>query len=457
MSDSGQFGFNFQTAAPQRTIFTVRELVGAVRTKVEREYTDIYVEGEVSNFKPGGSGHWYFTLKDGDAQLNVVLFRLQAQLLRFRPKDGMVVIARGRITVYEQRGQLQLVASVLEPRGAGALQLAFEQLKEKLAKEGLFEQSRKKPLPMLPRSIGIVTSPRGAAIQDMINILQRRHRGMNVLIFPAQVQGEHAASEVSSGIRYFNQVRKVDVIILARGGGSAEDLAAFNDESLARTIAASEIPTISAVGHETDFTISDFVADLRAPTPSAAAELVVESRERLDDRIGDRHRRLQRALDYKLLMHRKHLTELAQHGAFARMMEGIHRRQMRLEDLTVRLADRNRLMVKLYRSRVDVAVTRIRAHDVRRVLAGMRKEVDSQTARLAAFANQALLQQRGRVQTAEGKLQALSPLNILDRGYAIVFGPDGKPVKDAAQLRSGDQVRARVSKGEFTAEVKKNS
>src|SRR4051812_5541261 len=250
--DEPQLGFSFQALPPIRRIWTVRELVSAARTALEREYTDVYVEGEISNHRPAESGHLYFTLKDGDGQLRVVMFRSQARLLRFKPANGMQIIARGRVTIYEQRGELQLSAEYLEPKGAGALQVAFEQLKARLAEEGLFDQSRKKPLPMLPRSIGIVTSPRGAAVQDMLNILRRRHEGINILIFPAQVQGEAASAEVSSGVRYFNRAKNVDVIVVARGGGSVEDLAAFNEEGLARTIAGSDIPVISAIGHETD-------------------------------------------------------------------------------------------------------------------------------------------------------------------------------------------------------------
>src|SRR5689334_7912571 len=260
----------------------VRDLVAAVRTRVEREYSDIWVEGEISNFRAHDSGHLYFTLKDENAQIRAVMFRSQARLLRFRPEDGMQVVLRGRVTIYEGRGELQLSAEYLEPKGAGALQIAFEQLKAKLEAEGLFDQERKKPLPALPRCIGIVTSPQAAARRDILNILQRRHHSASVLIYPAQVQGEAAATEVSSGIRYFNRAKSVDVIIVARGGGSAEDLAAFNHEGLARVVAGSTIPIISAIGHETDFTIIDFVADLRAPTPSAAAELVIRSRQEIE-------------------------------------------------------------------------------------------------------------------------------------------------------------------------------
>src|SRR3989440_2521678 len=330
MSLEDQLGFTFGVEAPSRRIWHVADLVGAVRTTVERSYTDVWVEGEVSNFRSSESGHLYFALKDGDALLRVVMFRMQARLLRFKPDNGMQIIARGRITVYDQRGELQLSAEFLEPLGAGALQLAFEQLKNKLAQEGLFDAARGKPTPQLPRTIGIVTSPRGAALQDVLNILARRHENVGVLIYPAQVQGEAAAAEVAAGVKYFNRAKNVDVIIVARGGGSIEDLAAFNDENLARAIAASNLPVISAVGHETDFTITDFVADLRAPTPSAAAELVIESKHRMEEQVGSLAQRLARATRYRLLMGRQTLTELAQHGAFARIRAMLAQRQQRV-------------------------------------------------------------------------------------------------------------------------------
>src|SRR5690242_18596844 len=289
MSTGGQLDFTFQ-AAQERRIWRVHDLVSAVRTRLEREYTDVWVEGEISNFRPADSGHLYFTLKDESAQVRIVMFRSQARLLRFKPENGLQIIARGRVTVYDARGELQLSAEYLEPRGASALQIAFEQLKQRLAAEGLFDAARKKALPPLPRRIGIVTSPRAAALQDILNILRRRHHSAHVLIWPAQVQGEAAPSEVAAGIKFFNRAATqerfaVDVILVARGGGSMEDLAAFNDEGLARAVAASEVPVISAVGHETDFTIIDFVADLRAPTPSAAAELVIRSRQDLEERV----------------------------------------------------------------------------------------------------------------------------------------------------------------------------
>src|SRR3954469_6047219 len=331
MSTTNQLGFSFR--APERRVWTVRDLVAAVRTHIEREYSDAWVEGEISNFRAHDSGHLYFTLKDQNSQLNVVMFRSQARLLRFRPENGMQVVLRGRVTIYEDRGQLQISAEYLEPKGAGALQVAFEQLRSKLSQEGLFDSARKQPIPSLPAKIGIVTSPQAAALRDILNILQRRHHSASVLIFPAQVQGESAAADVSNGVKYFNRVKNVEVIIIARGGGSAEDLAAFNHEGLARVIAGSGIPTISAIGHETDFTIVDFVADLRAPTPSAAAELVIRSRQEIEEQADSLRLRLTRSMRYRLLMARQTLTEAAQHGAFARMMEGINQRQQRLDDL----------------------------------------------------------------------------------------------------------------------------
>src|SRR5271165_1595424 len=302
MASLDQLGFSFKP--PERRVWTVRDLVAAVRTHIEREYGDTWIEGEISNFRAHDSGHLYFTLKDRDSQLSAVMFRSQARLLRFRPDNGMQVVVRGRITIYEDRGQLQISAEYIEPKGAGALQIAFEQLKAKLEAEGLFDAARKKAIPTLPRRIGIVTSPQAAALRDILNILQRRHHSASVLIFPAQVQGETAAAEVAAGVRYFNRTRSIEVIIIARGGGSAEDLASFNDETLARIVAGSVIPVISAVGHETDFTILDFVADLRAPTPSAAAELVIRSRQEIEELAQGLEQRLQKAMRYRLLMAR---------------------------------------------------------------------------------------------------------------------------------------------------------
>jgi exodeoxyribonuclease VII large subunit len=452
MTLQDQLGFTFQ--APARRVWSVRDLMSAARTQLEREYTDIWVEGEISNFRPAESGHLYFTLKDDGAQMRVVMFRSQARLLRFRPEDGLQVTARGRVTIYEARGEMQLSAEYLEPKGAGALQIAFEQLKAKLAAEGLFDRDRKKPLPLLPRRIGIVTSPRGAAIQDILNILRRRHESLGILIYPAQVQGEAAAREITSGIRYFNRARNVDVILVARGGGSVEDLAAFNDEALARTAADSELPLISAIGHETDFTILDFVADLRAPTPSAAAELVVQSKQQLEDRLQSLQQRLSRGSRYQLLMARQRLTSLAQHGAFARMHDLITRRHQRIDDLFFRLAALCNGRLVQYRRRLEIAGARLRAQDLRYRLEAMRRELESHASALNAAARNILQQRRSRAEQLTGRLQALSPLNILERGYALVFDENGALLKDSGQTAPGEQIQARLHRGAIRAVVK---
>jgi exodeoxyribonuclease VII large subunit len=455
VGDPSQLGFEFQATPLERKIWRVAEIVSNVRTQLERNYADIWVEGEISNFRPADSGHLYFTLKDGEAQLRIVMFRMQARLLRFRPENGMAIVARGRVTMYEARGELQLQAEYLEPQGAGALQVAFEQLKAKLAAEGLFAAERKKPIPSLPRKIGVVTSPKGAAIQDILNILRRRHESVHVLIYPAQVQGEAAAGEVASGVRYFSKSKSVDVIIVARGGGSVEDLWAFNDETLARTIAASEIPVISAVGHETDFTICDFVADLRAPTPSAAAEIAIRSKQELGERVMNLRLRAARAMRYQLLASRNALTALAQQGTFARMRDLISRRGQRLDELVFRMAEAQRRHLRAYHRRLETAAARVRAHDLRTKLAGMRRDVTARASALAAVTRNLLLQRRGRLDRLSGQIQALSPVAILERGYALVFDASGKLVKDAARLSTGDAVRTWLAHGEFTSEVKK--
>ncbi len=448
-----QMGFTFRP--PERRVWKVRDLVGAVRTHIEREYSDAWVEGEISNFRAPDSGHLYFTLKDGNAQIKVVMFRSSARLLRFKPSDGLQVVVRGRVTIYEDRGELQISAEHLEPKGAGSLQLAFEQLKAKLEAEGLFAVERKKPIPTLPSRIGIVTSAQAAALRDILNILERRHRSVNVLIYPAQVQGEAASQEVSAGVRYFNQQDNVDVIIIARGGGSSEDLASFNHEGLARVVAASEIPLISAVGHETDFTIVDFVADLRAPTPSAAAELVIRSRQEIEDQAAALHERLSRAMRYRLLIRRQALTELSQHGAFVRMMELIRQRQQKIDDLSHRLEVAQRQLLQQMHRRWEAVSAAVRHYDLRLILSGMRKELESRTTSLVAVTRNVLLQHKVRSERLHTALEWLSPLAILDRGYALVFDSEGKLLKDVRAVKVGDEISTRLAHGQLRAAVTK--
>jgi exodeoxyribonuclease VII large subunit len=465
MEMSDQLGFQFRP--PERRIWTVRALVSAVRSHIEREYSDCWVEGEISNLRIPDSGHLYFTLKEETAQIRVVMFRSSARLLRFRPENGLHVTVRGRITVYEDRGELQISAEFMEPKGAGALQLAFEQLKARLQAEGLFEASRKKPIPPLPQKIGIITSLQGAALRDILNILARRHRSANVLIYPAQVQGDSAPGEVMAGLRYFHQELRhqelrhqalrrggaVEVIIIARGGGSAEDLAGFNHEGLARAVADSKIPVISAIGHETDFTIIDFVADLRAPTPSAAAELVIRSREDIEAQAEDLYRRLERGLRYRLLMARQELTERAQHGAFARMMDGIHRRQQKLDEQRFRLEKAERQLLERCHRRCENVSATVRHYDARRRLAAIRQQLRAQVANLAAITHTRLLEIRGVLDRQTASLEALSPLAILNRGYALVFDAKGRLVKDASRFKPGDELSARLARGRVRARV----
>jgi len=459
MAMSDQLGFQFRP--PERRVWTVRALVSAVRSHIEREYSDCWVEGEISNLRIPDSGHLYFTLKEESSQIRVVMFRSSAKLLRFRPENGLHVTVRGRITVYEERGELQISAEFMEPKGAGALQLAFEQLKARLQAEGLFDASRKKPIPPLPQRIGIITSPQGAALRDILNILARRHHSASVLIYPAQVQGDAAPGEVMAGLRHFNQeiqrpesrFRAVEVIIIARGGGSVEDLACFNHERLARSVANSKLPVISAIGHETDFTIVDFVADLRAPTPSAAAELVIRSRQEIEAQAEDLYRRLERAVRYRLLMARQDLTERAQHGAFARMMDGIHRRQQKADEQRFRLEKAERQLLDRFHRRCESTIAAIRHYDARRRLAAVRQGLQAQVANLAAAAHTRLLELRGALDRQTASLEALSPVAILNRGYAIVFDASGQLVKDAARLNAGEEVSARLARGRIRARV----
>src|SRR5271163_2030607 len=351
-----QLGLVFPEAkANPRRVWKVGQLVGEVRNHIEREYADVWVEGEISNFRPAPSGHMYFTLKDGDAQLPVVLFRRQALLLRFRPEDGLQILVRGRVSVYEQRGQMQLVAEFMEPVGAGSLQIAFEQLKARLQKEGLFDPSRKQPLPTFPHCIGIITSPTGAVIRDFLNVAGRRHLALQVQIYPSAVQGETAALEIAAGIAFFNQSRTVDVIVIARGGGSLEDLAPFNSEFLARAIAKSQLPVVSAVGHETDFTIADFVADLRAPTPSAAAELVVKSREEFERHIAEYQRQIAHHVRYRLSQWRHRVRDLQTHRGFRQLELVLRNRRQLLDEMANSLAIGLRLRLAMARQRLTEA------------------------------------------------------------------------------------------------------
>ena len=448
-----QLDFSFEAPLAARRIWPVRELVEHVCRQVEQEYADIWVEGEISNCRPAPSGHLYFTLKDADAQLPVVLFRRQALLLRFKAADGLHVLVRGRVSVYAQRGQLQLVGETIEPVGAGSLQLAFEQLKEKLKAEGLFEAARKRALPAYPRTVGIVTSPTGAVIRDFLNIVGRRHAGLNVMLCPAAVQGEQAPAEVESALAQLNSSGLVDLIVLARGGGSLEDLSAFNSERVARAIVASRLPVVSAIGHETDFTIADFVADLRAPTPSAAAELVTEAQHRVAERVANLASRLDRATRFQLLHARQKMDSVPQERAERRIISTLHRLSQRLDDLGFRMEASVSGLIRARQREISAFAADVLHRDPRQLLARSRERLAVGQTRIERSLERTLRRAAGRLDALDARLRSLSPLAVLDRGYALVLGSDGAVVRSINQVAKGDRVRTRLSDGEFASIV----
>jgi exodeoxyribonuclease VII large subunit len=457
-----QLDLTFEDPHQTRRIWPVRELVSQVRDLVEEQYGDIWVEGEISNYRPAPSGHLYFTLKDADAQLPIVLFRRQAMLLRFRPEDGLHVLVRGRVSVYEQRGQLQLVAETMQPVGAGSLQLAFEQLKERLKAEGLFDAARKRPLPTFPRTVGIVTSPTGAVIRDFLNIVARRHSGLSVLLVPVPVQGEQAPAEIEAAINLLNNAALhgtppstslVDLIVLARGGGSLEDLAAFNSERVARAIASSKLPVVSAIGHETDFTIADFVADLRAPTPSAAAELITEAQHIIFDRLAQQSHRLDRAARFQLLQAHQRLNRLPVSRAETRVAALLHRSAQRVDDLSQRLDSALDHAIRLRQSRTSELTASILRHDPRQALAQARERLLACRTHLDRSAERLIHTSAAGLSSLDARLHSLSPLSVLDRGYALVLNADGALVRSSAQLAAGDLLNTRLADGSFTSRV----
>ena len=450
---SAQLGLIFEEQRPVRRIWPVRELVGHVRELVEERYGDVWVEGEISNFRPAPSGHLYFTLKDADAQLPVVLFRRQAILLRFRPEDGLHVLVRGRVSVYDQRGQMQLVAETMEPVGAGSLQLAFEQLKQKLKAEGLFEADRKRPLPAFPRTVGIVTSPTGAVIRDFLNIVGRRHSGLNVLVCAAAVQGDSAVAEVESALKCLNASGLVDVIVLARGGGSLEDLSAFNSERVARAIVASKLPVLSAIGHETDFTIADFVADLRAPTPSAAAELITEAQHRIAEHLARVAARLVRAARFQLLQAQQKLNRVPVSRAEARITTIVHRLEQRLDDRTQGLAETWSNRLRRLRRRADELSAAVLRHDPRQRLAHARQHFAAGGTRLDRAMERSIHTEKSRLHALDARLHSLSPLAVLERGYALVLDERGALIRSAQRVVPGERVFTRMTDGAFTSRV----
>jgi exodeoxyribonuclease VII large subunit len=448
-----QLDLTFEAPQQARRIWPVRELVERVCEQVEQQYTDIWVEGEISNCRPAPSGHLYFTLKDADAQLPVVLFRRQSLLLRFKPEDGLHVLVRGRVSVYAQRGQLQLVGETIEPVGAGSLQLAFEQLKERLKAEGLFESARKRSLPAFPRSVGIVTSPTGAVIRDFLNITGRRHAGLHVIVCPAAVQGDQAPGEVEAALIQLNVSGLVDLIVIARGGGSLEDLSAFNSERLARAIVASKLPVVSAIGHETDFTIADFVADLRAPTPSAAAELITEAQHRIAERVETLANRVERAARFQSMHARQLLDSIPLDRAERRMTAMLYRASQRLDDLGFRMESSLSELIRARGREVADLAADVLHHEPRQMLARMQERLAVGATRLERSLERTLRRWAAQVEALDARLRALSPLAVLERGYALVQNADGAVIRTLAEVVQGGRITIRLHDGEFSSTV----
>ncbi len=439
---------------PERTVLTVSEVTERIKIVLEDTFVDLWVEGEISNLRTPSSGHTYLTLKDEQSQIRAVLFKMQRRYLRFGPKDGMLVIARGRLSLYEPRGEYQLVIDYMEPKGIGALQIAFEQLKAQLAQAGLFDPARKRPLPMLPRCIGIVTSPTGAVIRDMLQILRRRFANLHVCIYPVRVQGDGAAKEIARAIEALNGSPGIEVIIVARGGGSLEDLWAFNEESVARAIYQSRMPVISAVGHEIDFTIADFVADVRAPTPSAAAELVIPHKAEFHAEVQSLAQRLEHTMHHQLEALRARLEACQQRRVLKDPWAPLRAMEQRLDELSARLERSMRTRLRLWQDAVNAGETAI-AHLSPRKLIGMwRARLVALDQRLTAAPAGRVRRGREAVEGLTATLQALSPLAVLARGYSICQNlSDGQVIREAQTVAPGTQVDIRLWRGHLQCTV----
>jgi len=447
-----QLTFNLM---PDRKTFTVSELTGRIRDLLARNFTDIFVQGEVSNCHDAQSGHIYFTLKDDRSQIRCVYFKQQQRGIKFRPEDGLQVTVRGSISVYEQRGEYQIYVEKIDLVGQGALQLAFDQLKKRLESEGLFDPAHKKPLPLLPSRIGIITSPKGAAVRDVVRILTRRFPNVHLTVFPVRVQGEGAAEEIVKALKFFNARKLVDVLILTRGGGSLEDLWAFNEEIVARAIFASEIPVISGVGHETDFTIADFVADVRASTPSAAAELVVQTRREFDKHIAELLGALSEQMRYRILVLSRRVHELSARRGFRRPLDLLRQQRQRADEMTSRLALGLRARLEQSRKRCNAVHLRIASFDFRAKIAAFRLRLEKRAADLGLRAERLLRAKRERWQRLALQLQERGPLKVLERGYAIATDASGNVLRSADSVALGDSVAIQLHRGCLSTEVKK--
>ena len=448
----------------ERRPLSVSELTNAIRGTLESRFQAVWVEGEISNFKAHSSGHWYFTIKDESAQLRAKCFRSTNSRIRFRPTDGLHVRARGKLSVYAPRGEYELVVESLDPVGAGALRIAFEQLRDRLKAEGLFAKELKRPLPVFPRRVAVVTSPTGAAIRDIINVISRRTRTVHVLFSPARVQGEGAGWDIARAIRLINHYQEralrenrgkdlVDVVIVGRGGGSSEDLWAFNEEEVARAIRGSVIPVISAVGHETDFTIADFVADLRAPTPSAAAEIVAAQEDMVCSALEQAKRQLTRLMNFTIVDARARVQEHALSQAFNEVQARLRNARLSTNTATYELQNQIRDAVTRARVRADATAQRLSPLDPQARLRTARARLESATVNQRSAIETLLRQSRERLGLAAASLDALSPLAVLHRGYAIALDTSGHLLRDSQTVSTGDKVQVRLAKGRLHTTV----
>ena len=442
-------------ARPERRVFSVSELTAAIRGVLETSFGEVWVEGEISNCRAWNTGHVYFTLKDGGAQIKSVMFRSAVRYLKFKPEDGLHVIARGRLGVYDPKGEYQIVCEHLEPHGLGALQLAFEQLKKKLQAEGLFDRGRKRPLPSLPRKIGIVTSLDGAALRDIIKVLARRYPNAHLVIRPTRVQGDGAAADIAAALRAIVKVPSVDVVIVGRGGGSLEDLQAFNQEPVARAIAASPVPVVSAVGHEVDVTIADFVADLRAPTPSAAAEMVVTAKDEFCARIVRLTQRLRAAARSDAQRRRAAVHALTSHRGLAGWQARLAMRGRHAAELTHQMGRAVSAQIARRERAYRTLRLRLEARDLRRHLSAIRSRLGQASGRLGTAAGRTRHRAESSLASLSGRLGNLSPLAVLARGYAVCWNADRTVIiRSASAVAPGDRVRVTLQNGELQCEVR---
>lgn len=440
----------------QRRIYSISELTIEIKTFLENKYPFLWLYGEVSNFRRPGSGHLYFTLKDENAQINAVMFRTQADHLKFRPEDGMSLTGLGRISVYEPRGTYQVILEYLEPRGIGALQIAFEQLKRKLSAEGLFDAKYKKPLPFLPKKICVITSPTGAAIRDILHVIERRFNNVHIDIIPVRVQGGGAEEEIAAAVDFLGKIPDADVAILARGGGSIEDLQAFNAEIVARAVFNADIPIISAVGHETDYSISDFVADLRAPTPSAAAEIVVPVKADLNRRCDELEKQLCQRINTIIMSLRRKIDE--KRRRLVHPKRKIQDLRLRIDDLTQRL---NRMTQNRWlrnRERLQWRSDKLFTRNPYRWIRRLSEKVKDKHRQSILMIGIRINQKRAEWEKLHERLEALNPASILERGFSITRRiPDGSIIKDPNSVRPGQKIETIVAKGKIISRVEEKT